>query len=344
MGELFKALSGGLWRFVYAWLLPSAITVSVFALVLFPQLSDLPVAKDISRQPDTARALILAFAALSVSVLLALNSVPLYRLLEGYTWPKSLYETRRNAHVAKWQDLKKKVEGGIDPNLGLLKAQLLWERYIQLPEREEYILPTRLGNALKALETYGKERYGLDSQTFWYELETVAPESLQKDVEDSRAIVDFFISFFYLAGLFCLLGVLIGSIRHDATSFVAGIVAGFLCPVLYLRAVKTTAQWQSAVRALVNVGRVKLATSFGLQIPATLEDERKMWDSLTSFVFWGDKESGEKLDQYRTPEQSDDEDVKQTPSLPNQRVQPAAESPSTAEASSQPSESPVDEL
>jgi len=45
MGDLFKALSSGLARFVYAWLMPSIITTGVFILLALPGLTQRPQAR-----------------------------------------------------------------------------------------------------------------------------------------------------------------------------------------------------------------------------------------------------------------------------------------------------------
>jgi hypothetical protein len=309
VSDFVKTLTSGLWRFVYAWMLPAAITAGVFAVLVLPAMVDAPLvghaAARFSKQSLLTQLAVVTAVAVSISILLALNSVPLYRVLEGYSWPDRLYKKRRERHIQKWKQINEQVKGGIDPNLGLLRTQLLWERFNQLPEKEDDILPTRLGNALKALETYAVNRYGFDSQTFWYELRAVVPESLRKDIDDAESVVDFFISFLYLSILFGLISLLIGVLANSVASIVAAIVALGLVPIFYLRAVKSTGEYKITVQALVNVGRPKLADTFALETPSGTDDERKMWNALTSFVFWGDEESKKTLDQYRIGKSAD---------------------------------------
>lgn len=302
MADLIKTLSGNLWKFVYAWLLPAIVAISAFVLFVFPAIVDLSVVRQLTKaasQNVVIRSITFVVAALIVAVLLALNSTPLYRLLEGYNWPRWAYEARKRTQVRRWKRVKAIAFAPPGSRVDLIQQQLAWDRLKEYPD-EQYILPTRLGNAIKAFETYGVSRYGLDSQTFWYELVTVAPDALQKEEQDARAVVDFFVSAIYLAALFSAIAVLVSILRSDMQSLAAGAIAAMLVPFFYSRAVKSVRQWRFVVQALVNVGRLKLADALGLTLPPTLEEERQMWQALTGFVFWGSEEYAKDLERFRS--------------------------------------------
>jgi hypothetical protein len=61
---------------------------------------------------------------------------------------------------------------------------------------------------------------------------------------------------------------------------------------------RSTVEWGYTVQALVNIGRVKLADSMGLQLPESLEKE-KMWGLVTKYGFFGEEADGERLNQIR---------------------------------------------
>jgi len=303
MADLIKTLSGNLWKFVYAWLLPAIVAVSAFTLFIFPALKDLTVVGNLvnaANQNVVIRSIMFVVAALLVAILLALNATPLYRFLEGYTWPRWAYEARKRAQLRRLKRVKAVAFAPPGNRVDVIRQQLAWERLQEYPD-EQYLLPTRLGNAIKAFETYGKDRYGLDSQMFWFELVTVAPDALQKEEQDARAVVDFFVSAIYLAALFSAAGVLVGSLRANLQSLVAGAIAAALVPFFYSRAVNSIRQWRLVVQALVNVGRLKLANALGLALPGTLEEERQMWQALAGFVFWGGEAYAKDLDAFRIP-------------------------------------------
>jgi hypothetical protein len=303
MTELMKAISENPLKFLYAWILPSALAVGAFALIVFPAIDDLPIVRDIPTSGG-AGGLVLGASCLAVGMVLALNSVLLYRVLEGYSgWPDWLYDRFRRRQVRRWMALRDRLRSAdAQQRYDASRIQLLEEKLKQYPDREEFILPTRLGNAIKALETYGYERYSLDSQALWYELEAAAPEPLQQANEDARVAADFFVCSVYLLAVFSLLGVAVGVWRDNAPSLFFGLAAIPLVPFCYERAVKSIVEWQIAVQALVNVGRVKLAAELGLMMPQTLEEERRMWGALADFVLYGDAENetiGKALDRYR---------------------------------------------
>ncbi|HZD71959.1 MAG TPA: hypothetical protein VFA45_24505 [Actinomycetes bacterium] len=303
MTELFKAITNNPLRFLYAWLLPSAIAVSAFALIIFPAIDTWPIIEDIPRGKGSG-GLVLAFASFAIAMILALNSLSLYRFLEGYMcWPAWLYDSFRKKQVNRWMRLRRQVMAA-DAERDATQMALLEEKLKRYPSHEKYIVPTRLGNALRALETYGYARYNLDSQALWYELEAVAPESLQKQTEDGRVGIDFFVSSIYLSAFFSILAIIVGIIQWNGTVLVAGILAPLLIPLLYQRAVVSTTEWQAAVQALINVGRVKLASELGLTMPPTLDEERKMWGAVADLVLYGDADAddealGKALDKYR---------------------------------------------
>src|SRR5262249_20273974 len=147
------------------------------------------VVERINAQSDVSRVLILVFTGLVLALFMAFNAGLLYRVLEGYRWPKRLAERRTARWLRKWtalhterdeirkrvSELKELLASPLDPNerethgaeigvrsnrLGIVDEQLL-----QYPESAERFLPTRFGNALKAFEMFGFERYNLDSQT-----------------------------------------------------------------------------------------------------------------------------------------------------------------------------------
>lgn len=177
---------------------------------------------------------------------------------------------------------------------------MIYEELSRFPLEREEIAPTRLGNALRSFETYGATRYNLDSQTLWTELCSVVPKYLQDELDRSRATVDFFIALFYLTILFALATLILAGVPSFKPQLIfIAIPALLLPPFWYRMAVVSSSYWSTTVQALVNLGRKKLAEEMGLQMPATLEEERKMWGLLTSFVYYGNMGDGEKLDRFR---------------------------------------------
>jgi len=148
----------------------------------------------------------------------------------------------------------------------------------------------RFGNSLTAMENYGFESFGLDSQLFWDELYGLAAPSLSNQYEKARATVDFLVGLFTMTTLFMVIVVAIvfwPSLlrpRRLLDMYLALLVAGTLWLLWYRGAVKAWEAWAGSLRALVNVGRLRLAEAFALELPGTFEEERVMWENFAGYV------------------------------------------------------------
>ncbi len=147
-------------------------------------------------------------------------STPLYRLLEGYTWPAGL--RRRGIERARMR--RQSIERRLKEVAGLDRALML--------ERPATYLSAGLGAAACVTAV-------------------VAPQG------------------------------------PDAGVLAIGIGSLILVPIWYRSAASSSTYWDATVRALVNVGRVPLATALGLQLPVSVEQERRMWELVVAFDYYG---------------------------------------------------------
>src|SRR5262249_16247348 len=177
------------------------------------------------------------------------------------------------------------------------------EDIARFPIRDEEIAPTRLGNALRAAETYGSTRFRLDTQVMWSELCSVAPKYLQTELERSRAIIDFFVAQFYLSLVFGVVSIAAAfDGRFRPILLVIGVIALVSMAGWYNMAVVSTSYYAKTIQALVNLGRVKLANELGFFIPYEIAHEHRMWWLLMSFVSGTDLNTIHELNEvYRTP-------------------------------------------
>jgi hypothetical protein len=118
-----------------------------------------------------------------VAVAFAYGALPIYRMLEGYAMPASLQRLLRERRLREWYRLTAMTDRLRDGDVAWLLAH---ERLKAYPSSADQVLPTRLGNALRAMESYGREVFGLDSQTLWYELQSIAPDNLRRDIKTDR--------------------------------------------------------------------------------------------------------------------------------------------------------------
>jgi len=289
MTEILKTL----WAKLYAWALPSALALGATWLFLLPQLGDsLRFRTDLAKDEQGLVFFTLITGALAIS--LSSLSTLLYRILEGYLWPRWLQEWGVKRERARKKALHAAVRGsGWRQNVAL-------ENLARYPMDDHQILPTRFGNAIRAFETYGKSRFNMDSQTLWYELVAVTGGYIQSEIDSAQSSVDFFVALFYLSALFCFVCLILGAIEHFNIGILLLSVPAFLLAIFcHWLAIKAIDAQSYPIHALVNLGRVKLADSLGLTLPKTLEKEKEMWGLVTKYAYYATPEYGERLNAYR---------------------------------------------
>ena len=327
MADVLKGISGG-WAFLVSWVFPSAISWSAFGLFVYPHLTGLPVFKEISTTTESNQEIVLAGLSLATAILLSASSTVLFRMLEGYKlMPERLAVRLRKRQLrtraalqqklALLRDLRKaevdaaevgpdkevhESQTGVDVRIGLVAEELR-----RFPADARQFGPTRFSNALRAIETYGWDRYFLDSQTLWSELQGVIPDGLKDEQDRARAPVNFFVSLLYLScfeTVVCLATALLQT--TDRLALVAvGVISAVLVPMWYRLAISNTRNLLAVMQATVNIGRVRLAAEMGLVIPVKLNDERDMWHRVYWFVHDPyDATYSADLDKYRRNDSS----------------------------------------
>jgi hypothetical protein len=278
--QVLRSVAGGVGGFAIAWVAPTALAVSAYWFVLVDQFESLTAgASGQSTFPELLRnAAMLALIVFVLAAALAYASLPLYRVLEGYLGPKPLLRFLRRRSLREWKRLQR-VAHTYRATQRVENPQDL-DRVLEYPVNREDVLPTRLGNALRAMEDYGRSRFDLDSQLLWYELLMAVPKESTALVEQARRSVDFFIG--GIAALLALVVATVVTVVVDHSLLTEGAilvsVAIALIPLAYLGAVANTVDWGHAVKALVNTGRVPLAQALSLEPESTdLEGERRMW-------------------------------------------------------------------
>lgn len=174
------------------------------------------------------------------------------------------------------------------------------------PARREWIRATRFGNRIRAFETDGVARYQLDPLALWYELLVTAPSSLAANIQAARQGVELWVgtwSAAVLLGAASLVTEIIGISETGRNGLIAPVVAAALgwivAAVAYRAATAATGEWGYAVNALVNLGRGPLARAYGLKIPASIAEEKLMWEALRGYESYGTEPYGNRLDEYR---------------------------------------------
>lgn len=311
MTEIAKGVLSGSSALLLGWILPSSLGLTLFGLLVLPSLTNVSLLADVSTASPANQALVLLTASVILGLTLASVATPLYRMLEGYLlWPSSWATRRTSKHLAARQQAADDVakaqgsHGRLD-----LRGSLALERFRRYPDDEGQVAPTRLGNAIRRFEYYSYDRYQLSSQLMWNQLRGAVPETVAKEVDDARAGVDFFVCLLYVLGgvASSALLALFSDERHTATLLLAAVAIAAAAFACYPAAVLATDAWASAVKAMVDLGRVPLAKQLGLRMPDTLAEEREMWQQVGWFLgYQFNAVAVANLDRYRA--MADDEE------------------------------------
>lgn len=225
LSKFLDSVSGGV---ASSWLTliraPAVIFWAVGALAWLYGHPHVDVVSRLHKLTGTEQILLVVVAAAALiasSALLDQLSRPLLRALEGY-WPHFLDPVRGRLvarSVRRQRDLQQQWEeldrvdqdeavqqaadadqatGPEPPDLDAValvaarsqaKARLDSELH-SYPADETRTMPTRLGNVLRASETYSAERYGLDAVIAWPRLWLLLPAATQQEIAASRRSLD----------------------------------------------------------------------------------------------------------------------------------------------------------
>lgn len=212
----------------------------------------------------------------------------LVRWLEGYPLTRRAGVVLGRLLIARWRrrwERLNALQQRADPRPEDLPAMAeAAARLAKLPRDPERLMPTRLGNVLRAAEDRPAETYGLDTVAAWPELYAVLPERTASLVDDARDQLDMTCR---MTAAFTLMGVLSAAILpFSRWTFLA---VGFLLAsaLTYRSAISVAENYGRLVNAAVNLHRFDLLTAFHLPLPANPDEERARFHAISSCLRQG---------------------------------------------------------
>jgi hypothetical protein len=295
-------------RFALLGLLPGGmLALFVLALVWSGAPGDAP---DLDQVLDHARDLdgwaggLLFLALVVVAIVLQPLQLALVRVLEGY-WPESLARglrkrqaRRRQALVdaSTWRPEASGAAGSetadatgpdLGPDAATVAAMADAETRLRrlFPSDPAWVLPTALGNALRAAESRAGEPYGLDAVVAWPRLYPLLPEGVRAVVDDQRDSLDIAAR---LCAVFAAAAVisLVLLATHGWWLLVPAGCLG-LAWLSYRGAVAAAVAYGEGIRAAIDLHRFDLLAALHLPLPATLEQERAVNEQVSLFLRQG---------------------------------------------------------
>jgi hypothetical protein len=234
---------------------------------------------------DTTAHILLGVIAIALLVLFALvlaaSEGALLGLYEGYwgDYPPGAWLARAGKRWHAWRRERK----GSDYEF----IYRNYPRYRGSPagDRPEQIMPTRLGNIIKAAELYpgDKGRYGMDAVFFWPRLYQVIPDSARTSLDSARTSMTLMLNICTLALVLSAAAfvALAAAIVRPADAWWAAAGGGAAVAWLAYRSALGPARvYCDLVRSMHDLYRGDLLAKLGFALPATLAAEQELWQNL----------------------------------------------------------------
>jgi hypothetical protein len=229
-------------------------------------------------------------------------SIDRLRFLEGY-WDGSPAAPLARIGCARHRRLRRRLQGIVRTTPQSEQEKRRWRRasrqLSQYPE-ERLLLPTRLGNVLRAAEAKAGQRYGLDTVIMWPRLYPHVPDPLARALHETRNQLDTYAS---LCVSFLVAGVILAAVLLTDGPWLAVPGATLAAGWIAYRAATTTAiKYGEAVAVAFDLYRFPMLDGLGFAQPSNLEEELRFNQELTRFFQSGRPLRGaDDLHRYREP-------------------------------------------
>jgi hypothetical protein len=281
-------------RFTLVDLLPTALLgLFLLGLVWGGAPSQAPdVDRFVARMQELSgvEGVLLALALVAFAILSQPLQTGIVRLMEGYwgttrpavaaaDWSRGRHLKRR----ARLDALQRTTAADADRNATArvhrsYAAWALTRRYPPAP----FVMPTRLGNALRAAEDRAGRRYGLETIAAWPRLYPLLSERVAALVDDQRAQMD--VAARFTAVLLAAAVVSAVLLATHGWWLAVPAVALALAWLSYRGTCSTALAYGDGLEVAFDLHRLDLRAQLHLQLPRTLEEERALNQELSKFL------------------------------------------------------------
>jgi hypothetical protein len=304
--------------FILGFFLPTLLFVLAIAALFYDQPWANTVLNAVSQVNAWDKLAYFVLTVWVLSILLMMFNLIEFQILEGYRWPISKISRFKQAEERRFEPRNREFTEldndwkRLGDDFGIANrwrwAALRMDLMKDFPTGGDELLPTRLGNAIRAFEGYSREVYGADSIPLWLHLSTVLPDGFQSALDDARAQVNCAVNISILAGVVAPIA-LIALIRFlwlgywNATNSYHGVVAMFswvsgayilgiiaaiaISRSAYLFAIELVYTWGDLVKAAFDCYLPALADKLGYRLPETGEERKAFWQAVSSqSIYW----------------------------------------------------------
>ncbi|WP_263772260.1 hypothetical protein [Propionivibrio soli] len=273
----------------FAFCLAATLTTNVLHLTL-------PGWDSITKDLATLGGMAALFSWLVGTILVAFNRF-IYRLFEGYigiaSWSvlKRIetyrFEATHTAVKALAEAYERQGEQFTDEQQRTWSALNL-KLAEQFPDSERFLLPTSLGNRIRAFEVYPRVMYGLDGIPGWSRLVCILPKDYAEVIETAKTGADLWLNLSVLSLLLADAAALLCA-YHGYVREVWLPTSGLLLSILfYYFALGATSEWGQTVKAAFDVFLPALSEKLGYETEPLVGDEARRWAGISEAIIYRD--------------------------------------------------------
>lgn len=170
------------------------------------------------------------------------------------------------------------------------------------PDDEDWILPTRFGNAFRAVEVYPRVIYGLDAVPLWPRLQAVLPQQFRDTLEESKAQLDFCLNIMLSAVCITLAYAALALWYQHLPICWIPIIGTLIAAIGYLLALSAVGQYGLYLKSAFDLYRQELAEQLGYELPQSIVGEREMWQALSRMMIYRSSARAEQVVKFRALE------------------------------------------
>ncbi len=216
---------------------------------------------------------------------------------------QKIKKEQRDSATSKWRN--KRLNRLIDKQKSLeeQKYYLTSDLDSNFPSSERLIMPTRFGNVLRAAEMY-PERYGIDAVPIWSRLVSAMPsqDGMMEKINEANNQCQFLLNGALLGVLFsggCLVVAIYESVcwlykNSSGNAIDHGIFALIYLVLMvislgiarffYEATLFNVSQFGSMIRTSYDLYRLNLLDALHIELPKTLNEERRLWLKISHFM------------------------------------------------------------
>lgn len=278
--------------FVVGFFLPAY--VSLVSLWLAASSEFIP--EGLERHSETTELAILGGVALVAGLALSGLSYYITRVFEGYplerisNWPVIRWIHWAAVRLQRLRYDRLREIRDDESKAPKERARAAWYLDRFYPHSRDALLPTRVGNAIRAFERHSNERWGLDGVTIWPRIDALLGADERELQVDSK--INFYVFINAAVGAFVVGTCLVVDKAVNAPGpasywplYAIPFVVGY---VLYRAAIGPATDWGDTVRSSIDLHRLEIYEKLGVRAPTSFSDERDLADSVNQALLYGD--------------------------------------------------------